>query len=153
MPSAELTRLIDRIVAGDVDTVKTILRARPSLVNERDGNGATPLHHAAFGGRQDIMEVLLTAGADINARDDTYNATPTGWAAHFLRERGGLLAIEIDDALLAIERGDADWLGRFVTRHPALLTAVSSNGKTVAQHASESGNADIARIFSTSSHI
>jgi ankyrin repeat protein len=33
----------------------------------RDERGATPLHYAAWYGHQDTVEVLLGAGADVNA--------------------------------------------------------------------------------------
>jgi hypothetical protein len=93
------------------------------------------------------VELLLDAGADINARDATYGATPAGWAIHYLRERGALLAIEIEDVLFAIRRGDADWAERLVTRHPWVVDAVDREGKPLAAHAANSGDPKIARLF------
>jgi ankyrin repeat protein len=39
------------------------------LVTYRDGYGITPLHGAAFMGFQDMVELLLTNNADVNAKD------------------------------------------------------------------------------------
>ncbi len=88
-------------------------------------------------------------GADINARDDRFNATPAGWAIEYLREEGGLLAIEIEDAMFAIRENDVRWVQRFLTRLPTLAQARDAQGKALSQHAAESGNAEIARLFET----
>ena len=37
---------------------------------------------SVFQGRLDMVEVLLRAGADPNARDREFDATPSGWARH-----------------------------------------------------------------------
>ncbi|MFT4624025.1 MAG: hypothetical protein ACI8PZ_002681 [Myxococcota bacterium] len=49
---------------------------------ERDNNGATALHQAAWSGRLEAIRVLLAAGADPDAVDGRFNATPLGWATH-----------------------------------------------------------------------
>jgi len=93
------------------------------------------------------MELLLENGADINARDQRYDATPGGWALHYLRERGALLAIEIEDAVHAIRTRDVDWARRLVTRHPALRKAIDAEGKRLAAHANDTGVAEIVQLF------
>ncbi len=51
-----------------------------------DGAGAnltvTPLHNAAWAGNLDMVQALVSAGADVRATDPAYGATPAGWAAH-----------------------------------------------------------------------
>ena len=131
----------------DLQAVKGLLREEPHLATARDESGATALHHAAFLGNQAIGDLLLEAGADINARDGNHGATPTGWAAEHWREHGGLLAIEIEDVVFAIRRGEADWVMRFVTRHPALRSAVDRDGIPVAQHAAQSDDPRIRQYF------
>jgi ankyrin repeat protein len=42
----------------------------------------TPLHEAAWYGNLEAMEVLIRHGAALDARDDTYDGTPLGWARH-----------------------------------------------------------------------
>jgi ankyrin repeat protein len=46
--------------------------------------GRTPLHLAAGAGELEVMKVLLDHGADPNAIDPDYHATPAQWA-QFLR--------------------------------------------------------------------
>jgi hypothetical protein len=110
----------DAVERGDKDTVANMLNADSSLAVAFDDDGATALHHAAFHGHREIVELLHDAGGDINARDKTHGATPAGWAIHYLRERGALLAIEIEDVRFAVERGDVAWVERLVARHPWL---------------------------------
>lgn len=42
----------------------------------------TPLHNAAWMGNLEMVKLLVELGADPNARDSSYNATPLGWATH-----------------------------------------------------------------------
>jgi len=133
--------------SGDVEHVRRHLAADPSLVNARDSEGATALHHAAFNGHREIVELLCDRGSDINARDDRHHATPSGWAIEYLRERGGLLAIEIEDALFAIRTRDVAWARRLITRHPALTTATDRHGKPLAAYARECGDPAIGDLF------
>src|SRR5262245_51880651 len=88
--------------SGDLERVRQLVDAEPDLVRARNGEGATALHHAAFYGHRDLVVFLCGRGADVNARDTRFDATPSGWAIHYLRELGGLLAIEIEDVLHAI---------------------------------------------------
>jgi hypothetical protein len=46
-------------------------------------NGTTALHEAAMRGTLDIAQALVGFGADPSITDDSYNATPAGWAGHF----------------------------------------------------------------------
>lgn len=137
------------IERGDIDAVRAMITATPELLRVRDDDGATALHSAAFHGHRAIAELLIAAGADVNARDRTYLATPAGWAIHYLREHGALLAIEIEDALFAIRRGDAELLARQITRHPVLAAAVDRDGVPLAEHAAGSGHPEIAQLFAS----
>jgi len=146
------TRIPDLFAAaerGDVEAVRALLAADPDLVRARDETGATALHVAAFHGHHAVADVLLAAGADVNARDGMYDATPLGWATHFLRERGGLLAIEIEDALYAIRRGDRELVARYLTRHPWLADASDREGTPLAAHAHATGDAELDRLFTS----
>lgn len=58
---------------------------------------ATPLHHAVDSGSLEAVKVLVEAGASLDAKDLSYQATPLGWAeyleraeiADYLREQEG----------------------------------------------------------------
>lgn len=43
---------------------------------------ATPLHHAALGGHEAVVKLLVERGARIDLEDTIYHATPIGWAEH-----------------------------------------------------------------------
>ena len=149
----ETIQFFDAVGSGDVARAEALLSEFPHLARARDGRGATGLHHAAFRGHRDVVALLVANGADVNARDGEHDATPTGWAVHYLRELGGLLAVEIEDARYAIETRDVAWTQRLVRRHPALVTAADSQGKPLAEYARESGEPAIVALFTSASGI
>ncbi len=144
---ATALELFAAVKSADAAKVRQLLSADPGLVRAMDDDGATALHHAAERGDRRIVMLLLDAGAEVNARDDRFHATPAGWAIEYLRERGALLGMEIDDLLLAIREGDVGWVRRLVTRLPALARAADRSGRPLARHARECGNDEIARLF------
>ena len=141
--------LFSAVAAGDADRVRELLASDPAAATSRDNEGATPLHHATLNGHRDIVALLLRNGADINARDSRFNATPAGWAIEYLREEGGLLAMEIEDVLFAIRENDVRWVQRFLTRLPTLAQARDARGKALWQYAAESRKDEIVRLFET----
>ncbi|CAB3730563.1 hypothetical protein LMG1866_04601 [Achromobacter ruhlandii] len=84
------TKLFDAVKAGDQGRVEEMLRdkATLSILDERDAEGFTVLHHAGIqNGR--IAELLLAAGADARAK------TPAGMALQDLRALGGLSSTDL----------------------------------------------------------
>ena len=146
---SEIGQFFQAVESGDVERARILLAAHPELARARDAEGATALHYAAFHGHRPLVDLLLAAGAELNARDARFGATPSGWAIEYLRELGGLLAIEIEDVLHAIQTRDARWARRLVTRHPALVDATDAHGKPLAAHARESGDPEIAGLFAS----
>ena len=81
--------------AGSIDRVRELVTQTPALAHARS-EGATALHFAAIAGDRAMVDLLLTARADVNARDDTYQMTPIAWAneeghremVHHLYDRG-----------------------------------------------------------------
>jgi ankyrin repeat protein len=61
---------------GDGKKVTALLQADPKLVNDRDSNGDTPLHVAALHNQLAIVQLLLQAGADVNAKNSYGAFTP-----------------------------------------------------------------------------
>ena len=64
---------------GNIAAVRQHLAAG---VNAKDDNGWTPLHHAAWNSHKEIIELLIAAGADMNAKDNygDYGKTPLDYA-------------------------------------------------------------------------
>jgi len=50
-------------------------------IEARGDDGGAALHAAAYAGSANTVRVLLERGADIEARDTTWDSTPLGWAA------------------------------------------------------------------------
>lgn len=119
-----------------VDVLGKILADDPSRVHERGGDGQTPLH---FASSRRIVDMLLDAGADLDARDIDHRSTPAEWMlgdverpdssraglARYLVERGasadiflaaalGLTAraremLDANPSLLALRTGEGDY--------------------------------------------
>ena len=145
----DLERLIEAARLGMVEDLKNIVHRYPELVREKDETGATALHYAAFGGHREAVRLLVQAGADINAADKQFGATPAGWAIEYLRGMGGFLGIELSDFAWAIERGDLEWTARFLKRFPALRNAKDAQGRAFKDLAEHSPHPEIRRIFAS----
>ena len=69
----------------------------------------TPLHHAVCSGSREAVEVLVEAGANMNAVDTAWSGTPLGWAEHYVsihkRDERAKAYAEIADYLRRKERG------------------------------------------------
>jgi ankyrin repeat protein len=65
--------------SGDAAVMETMLTCGFDP-DARDRDNVTPLHRAAMGGHADAVRVLLRFGADLNALDGMFSATPLVWA-------------------------------------------------------------------------
>jgi ankyrin repeat protein len=85
LPVAQFEAAVDAIIVGDIATIEQLLRANPSLVRARSTrkHHSTLLHYVGSNGVEGfrqrtpknivkVAEVLLDAGADINATADMY---------------------------------------------------------------------------------
>lgn len=76
----------DAVMMGAVDlrhhALAEWLLARGANVNARTSaqSRQTALHSAAWNGDLAMVKLLVSAGADVRACDEQYNATPRGWA-------------------------------------------------------------------------
>lgn len=72
--------------SGDVGRLGRLLDRDPSAVGGAAGGGGatgyTPLHYAARAGRLDAARLLLSRGAEVDARTAAGRATPLHRAAH-----------------------------------------------------------------------
>jgi ankyrin repeat protein len=90
----------DACAAANLDRpelLQRMLEEDPERVHERGGDGKTPLH---FARSRAVADILLAAGADIDARDVDHRSTPAEWMLD--RKRG---AGRYDLASYLVERG------------------------------------------------
>ncbi|XP_042882906.1 adhesion G protein-coupled receptor L2-like isoform X2 [Penaeus japonicus] len=67
--------LSDAVKVGSLERVSRLLE-QGVQVDARDKQGWTPLHNAANSGNEELVRLLLTHGADVNAKDYQYGRTP-----------------------------------------------------------------------------
>ena len=67
------------VTNGNIDEARTFIANNPYLISVTDWDGLTPLHHIAFSGPKEAVEILLEAGADPNALTHE-NYTPLDFA-------------------------------------------------------------------------
>ena len=102
---------------GLFDKLRELIAANPRVVQERGGDGQTPLH---FASTAEIAGFLLDHGADINARDIDHESTPAQWmvrdrkdVARYLVRRGCQT-----DILMAAALGDINLAREHLHRNP-----------------------------------
>ena len=130
------------IVSGDLETVKRLLRQHPDLIRTRSTreHRATLLHYVAANGvegyRQvspkniaDITEVLVAAGADVDADPDVYGGgcTTLGLVATSSPPRDAGVQLEVIDVLL--RAGARMDLPGSVGNNGALIRGCLANGQ------------------------
>jgi ankyrin repeat protein len=77
--SEDPAALVGAAGAGDTDAVERLLALGISI-DTRGADGETALHAAAFAGRASTVRLLVERGAELEARDTTWQSTPLGWA-------------------------------------------------------------------------
>jgi ankyrin repeat protein len=126
-----LQEFMDAARAGDTDT----LSRSPELVKSRHEQ-ATALHFAAINGQIEAARWLLDHGADLEAHDSEFHATPLSWAnekgqtamVQFLVERGAGINL-----VQAVALGRLDRLEELVSNEPDLLEEEREWGNAVHQ--------------------
>jgi len=116
-----------------LDLLATMLTADPGRVHERGGDGQTPLH---FARSREAIDLLLHAGADINARDVDHRATPAEWMLDRVRSAGryDLAAYLVDrgaetDVFLAAALGRTAIVRAMLRGDPSLLETQTGKGR------------------------
>jgi ankyrin repeat protein len=108
--------LIDRLAESDraaiVDAAGTGATAAMHLMldlglspHTRNGLGETALHTAAYMGSVEAIQILLEAGAELDARDANFDATPLAFATVGSGEQAGQPGNWIETVRLLIEAG------------------------------------------------
>jgi ankyrin repeat protein len=117
--------LADAARRGDVDVVRSLLRGG-SDVNASEGDGMTALHWAAETGRTEIAEILIYAGANLEAVTRLGDYTPM----HLAGRNGAV------DVLRVLLGAGAD-----------ANAVTTSGGSTVLHFAAGSGSAGAVRML------
>jgi len=78
---------------GDVDAVAAWLASRPDTLNGRDEGGCTALFHAAHNLRLEVVDLLLSHGADVNV-GATDGQTPLSTAVDHSWDTGGPAVVQ-----------------------------------------------------------
>jgi len=125
-PSSEDVRgIIDAARLGQLERLKSILDQQPELLHARMSKGdSTLLHHAAFNGRDAVVQELLARKADVNARNHG-GLTPLHDCVH----RG-----TIESAVMLLE-------------HCASLTARNNEGQTPLAYALAKNRPEMAELL------
>lgn len=150
--------IFDAILSGKVDDVKKSLD-KGSNVNERTKGGLTPLHSTLYMRNREqakaIAELLLTRGADVNAKNYTDQGTPLHSAVtagykeivELLVYRGADVNAKNKDGWtplhLAICFGHKD-IVELLLANKADINAKDNNGLTPAQLADRCNQKEIA---------
>ena len=128
VPDACAAANLDRL-----DLLQDMIADDPARVHERGGDGKTPLH---FARSRRVVDLLLSSGADIDARDIDHRSTAAEWMlgdspdsrrlelATYLVERGASA-----DIFLAAALGLADRARAMLDADPSLLRLRTSQGE------------------------
>ena len=103
-----------------IETLETLIREDPDVVNAPGCDGMSPLH---FSATPRIAELLLAHGADINLRDRDHYGTPAQWT---MRRRPEVCQYLLDqgaeaDVVLYCAMGNAERAKAEFEKQPALL--------------------------------
>lgn len=115
------------------DLLARLLADDPARVHERGGDGQTPLHFARSSA---IADLLLDAGADIDARDVDHRSTPAQWmlertlgAGRFELARHLVNRGASTDIFLAAALGATDTVRRMLEANRGLLDLRTGQGE------------------------
>lgn len=140
-------------MCGDLDKVKRILLKKPEFLEARDELGYTSLHLAALMGYQDIAEMLIAKGADVNATDE-FGGIPLHVAINTRYDtlnmsksnnEGQLYSIIYEET--KIKMVSPKVMVEFLIASGADVNATDSRGDTPLHKAADEGLADVAKIL------
>ena len=111
--------LLNAVKKGDIEAVKQAITDGADLNGEGEYGQTSikgaPLHLAVSQDRQEIIELLIAKGADINVKSAFYNLTPLDWAVKLkktetiklLQKHGGKSAAQ-DSIHIAAQLGNIE---------------------------------------------
>ena len=145
-------------VRGDIDVVSALIAANPEIVDADDEHNWRPIFHAALWRHEELVRLLLDAGADLAAHE--------GYVMHYagevpnnkpivslLVQYGGLDAHvrPRDDLsrqfLAAVFLGDVGRVRSLLRLHAHLATTPDGRGDHPIHHAARNGDTEIVRAL------
>lgn len=158
--SATLTsadEIVSAAKSGRSEAVRSILEEDPEEASATDAAGYTPLHWAAIRGQWEVFELLVGAGAPVNAVGAD-GGTPLHWACHHdrpdmveqLLDHGADLKIHNRwgrTPLHVAARRDCRGVASLLLQRGADPNAVTAEGWTPLHVASMSGNPEMATLL------
>ena len=148
---------IHRAVAReDIDAVATLVAGDPSSVNRGDGLGRRPLHVAVDTGSQELAELLLNHGANVDAAgfsveerlggDGFRPATLALWRSPYWQQRNDYDMVRLLLAngarysiCVAAALGDEDRVRQLLAKDPSVANEAETCGKRPLSAAAERG--------------
>ncbi len=149
----------DMAANGNVAKVAAMLEERPELLEQPNPMGKTPLFYAVTYGREDVVQLLLDKGANVNTADQT-GMTPLHVAATLDRIEEARLLIDYGADLEARDdfgdtplhsaaiHGKLQFV-EFLLDNGADADAENNDGLRTADLAEKYRNDDIARFLET----
>ena len=64
-----MSELFEAIAAGDEDAVRELLEARPELAGKRNAESLSPVLHALYNGKADLVDPILDANPPLDVFD------------------------------------------------------------------------------------
>jgi ankyrin repeat protein len=152
------TRIHDACQRGDRDAVRALIAADPAIVDADDEHGWRPIFHAGLWRQEEIVRMLIAAGADLSAHD--------GYVLHYAGEvpdnkpivsllvQYGALDAHVrptDDLsrqfLAAVFLADIPRVRALLSRYPHLANAKDGRGDQPILHAARNGDTEIVRLL------
>jgi len=151
--------VFEAAATGQTAQLQKLIEQDPSLVNSYAPDGFTPLGLAVFFGHADAVDVLLAAGAEVNAAyRETMKLTPLGSAmavgrndiARTLIAHGADVNARATNDLrplhTAAARGNLE-SATLLLDHGADINAASSDGKTALTYAEERNHPEMVEFL------
>ena len=153
----EIDEMFVAVWNGRSEKVRALLRDHPELVSTKITNGHTPLHDAAYRGHENVVELLLAKGADVNAKGNS-DRTPLHNAAsgskpnvaRLLLTKGAKVNARMENGYtplyLAARHGPRS-VAELLLANGADVNARDDDGATPLHQAAEYGHKDVAELL------